>query len=106
MLKRVERNELGVNNSGRIADSRTLSSVKKYYYKLSLWLYRKLGKYPDLVYTNSSWTFNHIETLWKKQRTAEQKKIEILYPPCNVDPHLKVELQTKERIIISFAQFR
>ncbi len=72
MLERVQNKTVMYNNTGRIADSAVLSIVKIYYYKIALFLYGKMGKYVDLLMTNSTWTFEHIEKLWNATSQASR----------------------------------
>ena len=66
MLDCVVKKEKKFNNKSRIADSKILSWVKIWYYRTLIFLYGKMGDYADLVFTNSSWTNEHIQKLWKK----------------------------------------
>ena len=78
-----------------------MSSLKQVYYKVLISLYSYMGSHIDLVYTNSTWTNNHISEIWKLA-----KKIEILYPPCNISENLKFDAKNRQNKMISFAQFR
>lgn len=66
MLDCVVKKERKFNNNDRIADSRFLSGVKVWYYRILILLYRWMGDYVDLVFTNSSWTDTHIRNLWRR----------------------------------------
>lgn len=83
MVRRVEVKDNKFNNSKRIADSKILSTLKIYYYKLLLWFYSKMGELCSLVFTNSSWTNNHIKESWKYKDNWMGLSSTILYPPCN-----------------------
>jgi alpha-1,2-mannosyltransferase len=58
----------------------TRSLVKCIYYILFAVLYGVVGSLASLVLTNSTWTYNHIQSLWKY--AAWRKRIRIVYPPC------------------------
>merc|ERR1712098_277245 len=49
---------------------------------------------------NSSWTRQHIDTLWKVQS-------DLVYPPCDVSEFTKYSASTKrENVIVSVGQYR
>jgi glycosyltransferase involved in cell wall biosynthesis len=63
--------------------------------------YGVCGRCATSIMTNSSWTKNHLDTLWG----VDTKKV---FPPCDVSNFQKLEL-TKKRVkgqIMSLAQFR
>lgn len=66
MLECVVKKEKKFNNNERIADNAWLSRAKIMYYRVLIYLYKKMGDYADLVFTNSSWTDSHIRNLWGK----------------------------------------
>lgn len=81
------------NNSSAISSSNVLKTAKFIYYKILHLLY-KLSIYScDHVWTNSTWTRNHIGD------------VEILYPPCDTTPDADLT-KSRENLIISVAQFR
>ena len=100
MLDSVVSKENKFNNNKRIADSKILSKIKVIYYRILIALYAKLGNYTDLIFTNSTWTDQHIKNMWKSKKTI------LLYPPCNIEKFLQFPLHKKELIMLSFAQFR
>jgi len=83
---------------------RTISSIKLIYYQLFAKLYGLVGWFADSVMVNSSWTEDHINTLWKRPLSTYK-----VYPPCDtfdlqclpLDRH-----KNKSVKIISLAQFR
>ena len=78
------------------------TKFKKYYYKAMIFLYKVIGFFPDLVFANSSWTYDHLRYLW-----GDLDKIHILFPPCNTSEYSRIPLGTsKKNIIVSFSQFR
>jgi alpha-1,2-mannosyltransferase len=93
-------------------------TVKKYYWHAFARLYGWIGGYIDVVMANSSWTRNHIKTLWGpwrrnsalSKKTARVQPIEVVYPPCAVENltsaiHLTSESNRKPHILY-IAQFR
>lgn len=53
------------NNADYISNNLFLSAVKVVYYCLLALLYGLAGSCSDVVMVNSSWTLNHILTLWR-----------------------------------------
>lgn len=81
-----------------------LRNLKLVYYRCLAYLYGVAGRRADLVMVNSSWTRNHIESLWKINAN-------VVYPPCDVDSFKSLGLKRFEgrggaMNIISIAQFR
>lgn len=66
--------------------------MKKYYYRILLAGYRYSIHSCDKIWTNSTWTCNHIG----------KNKASILYPPCDTF----VYDEEKENIVLSLGQFR
>lgn len=60
--------------------------LKRRYWKVFAWLYSWAGGHVDVVMTNSTWTQNHIKTLWGPARDRQGRKspIEVNFPPCPV----------------------
>jgi len=104
MLSRVRDRKASYNNAGFVSRSPLLSSLKIYYYKLFAYFYGLAGHCCDLTMVNSTWTFKHIESLWR------HPSAEIVYPPCNVAKFLAVPLHAdatkSEMSIVSIGQFR
>lgn len=53
--------------------------LKYFYWKLFMLCYKFAGKYVEIPITNSTWTNNHIKSIWT---TASPK---IIYPPCTTE---------------------
>lgn len=92
----------------RVGNGPTSSSrraqLKLYYYKAFAWLYYLVGQAATLVMTNSTWTNNHIQYMWKRKST-------IVYPPCNVSGlggslENPVAARDRKPWILSIGQFR
>lgn len=88
--------------------------LKQWYWQLFARLYSWVGGSVDVVMTNSTWTQNHIKSLWAPSRDGRKKKhpISVVYPPCAV-----AELQSaipldagsekqRTRNLLYIAQFR
>lgn len=103
MLSRVSQRVHTYNNASFVAKSSILSACKILYYRLFAYLYGMAGKRSEVIMVNSSWTRNHILSLWKAPH-----KTYLLYPPCDVDQFLQLpRIEDKlDYVIVSIAQFR
>jgi alpha-1,2-mannosyltransferase len=79
MLQRVIERRPTYNNNERVSSSQALTRIKSAYYIFFSKCYSFVGLFGDVIMTNSTWTFNHIASLWGKQNKT---KINIVYPPC------------------------
>lgn len=78
--------------------------VKLVYYWGFAILYGMVGSMADLVMVNSTWTYNHIKSLWGRMFS---ERIHIVYPPCRVPPVVGKQDDThRSRNIVSIGQFR
>ena len=103
------------NDNISISIKRRIKTVIKliYYYLFSL-IYGVCGSLADLVLVNSTWTYNHINSLWRfgggGDGTDSQKQpIRIVYPPCRVPNRVDYNNNNdilRENTIISIGQFR
>jgi len=101
MLCRVANREAQFNNNNAVAKSWLKTQLKLVYYRLFATCYGWAGRYSDVVLTNSTWTHNHVVSLWKiPDRT------QIVYPPCDTGNLEKIPLQPRRPYIVSVAQFR
>jgi alpha-1,2-mannosyltransferase len=89
--------------------------VKRYYWHFFARLYGWVGRHIDVVMCNSTWTYNHISTLWKSPKASDNHKAPtILYPPCPVEDLIhSIPLtpdasaaRSRDNIILYIAQFR
>lgn len=88
--------------------------AKRYYWELFARLYSWVGGNVDVVMTNSSWTQNHISSLWGPSRKQWHKKygIEVVFPPVAVEelekeiPVDETSEKTRTRNVLYIAQFR
>lgn len=106
MLLKVSDRRAAYNNASFITRSRILSSIKLIYYRLFASTYGMAGSCADVVMVNSSWTFGHISSLWKKNCVS------IVYPPCDTKTFIKIPLERKHErnnailSVVSVGQFR
>ncbi|XP_004447132.1 GDP-Man:Man(3)GlcNAc(2)-PP-Dol alpha-1,2-mannosyltransferase [Dasypus novemcinctus] len=105
MLSAVRSHSAGFNNAAFITRNPFLSRVKLIYYYLFAFIYGLVGSRSDVVMVNSSWTLNHILSLWKAGNCTS-----IVYPPCDVQTFLDIPLQEKKmtpgHLLVSVGQFR
>ena len=101
MLQRVTDRRPSYNNNIRITSSTSVSTLKYYYYQLFALLYSFTGKAASIIMVNSTWTLNHIVSIWGQ--TCHIVKV---YPPCNTTHLLNLPLEGRKRIILSIGQFR
>ncbi|CDQ75611.1 GDP-Man:Man(3)GlcNAc(2)-PP-Dol alpha-1,2-mannosyltransferase [Oncorhynchus mykiss] len=105
MLSVVRERNPRFNNADYISNNLFLSAVKVVYYCLLALLYGLAGSCSDVVMVNSSWTLNHILTLWRAtNRTC------LVFPPCDTRAFLQLPLDEdsdrKCHSIVSIGQFR
>lgn len=101
MLSAVSDGCVAVNNSPAVARSGILSRIKLQYYRLVAAAYSLCGTTVDLAMANSTWTRNHIISLWR------WTECRLVYPPCDLSKMQAFDTQQeREPIIFSLAQFR
>jgi alpha-1,2-mannosyltransferase len=109
MLSVVADRTNSFNNSGLIASSPLLSRLKLIYYHAFAWLYACAGRCSQLTMVNSTWTRDHIASLWRP--SAPQPHI--VYPPVDTDAFAQLT-NISERLLkqdgvvrlLSIGQFR
>ena len=107
--------------------------IKLVYYRFFAILYGCVGNLADIVMVNSTWTHNHISSLWwkfsplssssttskpssktktEKPNNKYERNLQIVYPPCRV-PSSKSTATTRQKqalvrqpTIVSIGQFR
>ncbi|KAF9175124.1 asparagine-linked glycosylation protein [Mortierella sp. AD010] len=99
MIGRVASRESAHNNASEVASSSFYTTLKLIYYRIFAVIYSAVGGYAHVVMVNSSWTKGHIDSLWKIKST-------VVYPPCDTEAFKDFPLKSRERIIVSVAQFR
>ncbi|KAK5116636.1 hypothetical protein LTR62_007310 [Meristemomyces frigidus] len=89
--------------------------AKQIYWHLFAYLYSLTGANIDVVMTNSTWTQNHISSLWTPSRTKQRRQkhaISVVYPPCAVEElvaKIPVDVEserTRTTNLVFIAQFR
>lgn len=102
--------KLGVN-AGQ--GTGTKGAAKKVYWEIFAKLYSWVGSSIDVVMTNSTWTQNHIKSLWGPFRLSPaSSEIAVVYPPVAVEElEREIEVSTaseasREKILLYIAQFR
>ncbi|RLU19736.1 hypothetical protein DMN91_008293 [Ooceraea biroi] len=106
MLKYVYKRVVAHNNRVIIARNPFFSAAKVIYYKWFARLYGLVGSCADTVMVNSSWTENHINSIWQCPLRTH-----LVYPPCSVEhltalPLLSDEEKGGNIRIVAVAQFR
>ncbi|XP_034033867.1 GDP-Man:Man(3)GlcNAc(2)-PP-Dol alpha-1,2-mannosyltransferase-like [Thalassophryne amazonica] len=105
MLSVVRERNPRFNNPHFVSNSLFLSAFKVVYYCMFALLYGMAGSCSDLIMVNSSWTLDHILSLWRAPNRTT-----VIYPPCDVGTFLDIPLEEdKEKkchSIISVGQFR
>lgn len=104
MIEKVMSRQKSYNNKGFITKNPILTFAKLVYYKIFARMYRFVGRFSDIIMVNSSWTENHINSLWLKPMTTYK-----VYPPCDTADLQCIPLQRKMNgkiKIVSVAQFR
>ncbi|RKP35638.1 glycosyltransferase family 4 protein [Dimargaris cristalligena] len=81
--------------------TRGLAHAKLIYYRLFAHLYGWAGSYADVVMVNSTWTHNHIASIWPAAPSPHT-----VCPPCDIQAFQDFSLTGRQRVIISVAQFR
>ncbi|XP_058463028.1 GDP-Man:Man(3)GlcNAc(2)-PP-Dol alpha-1,2-mannosyltransferase isoform X1 [Malaya genurostris] len=104
MLRRVQNQMSSYNNRGYVAKNPFATWIKIVYYRIFSKIYGIVGRCADTIMVNSSWTENHIISLWDVPYKTHR-----VYPPCEVS-HLR-KLQSlasahEKIIILSVGQFR
>ena len=100
-----ERRRSAYNHQEYISRSQFTTIIKLIYYTIFAVLYGMVGSLASLVLVNSTWTCNHIRSLWKW--AAWSNRIKIVFPPCPVlDLQKNDILKKREPAILSIGQFR
>lgn len=100
MIQKVRERRPSYNNSAGITGTVSVSYLKLLYYKLLICWYSTAGFFCKLAFCNSTWTYNHMRSIWSCQT-------KILYPPCDIQKFLSLPLHSKKHPnIISIGQFR
>uniref|UniRef100_A0A8C2QE65 GDP-Man:Man(3)GlcNAc(2)-PP-Dol alpha-1,2-mannosyltransferase n=1 Tax=Cricetulus griseus TaxID=10029 RepID=A0A8C2QE65_CRIGR len=105
MLSVVKNQNTGFNNAAFISRNALLSKAKLLNYCFFAFVYGLVGSCSDAAMVNSSWTLNHILSLWKVGYCTN-----IVYPSCDVQTFLDIPLHEKKvtpgYLLVSIGQFR
>lgn len=103
MIEAVQARQKSFTNRGYIARNPFLTFGKLIYYRVFATMYKFVGRFSDINMVNSSWTEEHINSLWQRPMTTFK-----VYPPCDTSDLQTIPLQRKiDKIkIVSVAQFR
>lgn len=90
------------------------SLIKYGYWKIFMIVYSFTGYFIDIPLCNGSWTYNHLNKIWKvisgNSKNPRSVKLEILYPPCSTEDLIvkdsKINNEREPLTFISLAQFR
>jgi len=104
MLGMVWERRPSYNNDSKISQSKAKTIFKLVYYSLFAVAYGLIGSLADIVMVNSTWTYNHIKSLW--MFASWRKRIHIVYPPCDTRSLETLPLNDREKAILSIGQFR
>ncbi|KAG5467105.1 hypothetical protein LSCM1_01286 [Leishmania martiniquensis] len=102
MMERVRNGKVGHTSSQNMARNPALRCAKVIYYQIFALLYRCMGQFPSVVLTNSSWTQNHMQSLFWPRTCIR------LYAPCDV-ARFSAESRPpalRSNRIVSVGQFR
>uniref|UniRef100_A0A0A9ZGB8 GDP-Man:Man(3)GlcNAc(2)-PP-Dol alpha-1,2-mannosyltransferase n=1 Tax=Lygus hesperus TaxID=30085 RepID=A0A0A9ZGB8_LYGHE len=110
MLRRVVAREVTLTNKARVARSPFLSFAKFVYYRMFASMYSWAGSFSNTIMVNSSWTEDHINTIWRCCASGAKATYRI-YPPCDTSAlkamPLSPDISAGGPIkIISVGQFR
>lgn len=104
MVKHVEDRKENFNNNSNISNSIFLTKFKLFYYSLFAKLYSRCGLDAEKIMVNSTWTKNHIDSIWN---LTTENQSQIVYPPSSNPKIENISLdKERERIILSIGQFR
>lgn len=103
MLKLVQSSITNFNNNQSISRSKTLTNIKIFYYRVLAYFYGVVGRRANVTMVNSTWTYGHISSLWRKEGVV------IVYPPCDVETFSNIKNKEKEEEefrIVTIGQYR
>mmetsp|Transcript_5522 Transcript_5522/g.7465 ORF Transcript_5522/g.7465 Transcript_5522/m.7465 type:complete len:493 (-) Transcript_5522:69-1547(-) len=112
MLSRVRAGQVMYNNAPHLAQSRSRTFLKILYYRAIALAYRVCGRYAQVVMVNSSWTGEHIRSLWRPFPFTpfhSQPFMATVFPPCDTLALQDLPIVGRPlspAILVSVAQFR
>lgn len=101
MLSLVWKRRPTYNNDAKVAANPMITCAKLVYYVVFAFLYGLVGSLASLVMVNSSWTKNHIQSLWKLSG-----RVQVVFPPVDTKSLKVLPLADRENMILSIGQFR
>ncbi|KAL7648301.1 UNVERIFIED_CONTAM: hypothetical protein RMT77_000207 [Armadillidium vulgare] len=105
MLQRVSDRTEAHNNRAFISHNIVLSFAKLIYYHVFAIIYGLMGSCAHVVMVNSTWTKNHISSLW-----TLGAKVDTVFPPCDTEKFSNIPLiddsEKDFKTIVSIGQFR
>lgn len=101
MLSLVWKRRPTYNNDAKVAANPMVTCAKLVYYVVFAFLYGLVGSLANLVMVNSSWTKNHIQSLWKLSG-----QVQVVFPPVDTKSLKVLPLVDRENMILSIGQFR
>jgi len=101
MLAAVQSRRRAHNNRRGVSRNPLLTFIKVRYYKIFAWMYGLVGRSADIVMVNSSWTEEHINSLWRRKGDVHK-----VFPPCDVKEVVSTREKQDKKIILSLGQFR
>ena len=102
MLQAVASRKQAHNNAGSISRSHLFTRLKVMYYKLFAIIYSFMGRRAHIVMVNSSWTKDHIQSIW------QPRSLHVVFPPCDTEAFSSIQRQPcKDQFrIVSIGQYR
>ncbi|KAJ8600429.1 hypothetical protein CTAYLR_001403 [Chrysophaeum taylorii] len=76
-----------------------LTPLKLVYYRAFATAYGLAGRTASVVAANSSWTREHLQSLWRRP-------CRVVYPPCDAEHLCSLPARDKDLLVFSLAQFR
>lgn len=104
MINAVQSRRKTCTNRGYIARNPFLTFGKLMYYRMFAALYKFVGRFSHINMVNSSWTEDHVNSLWQRPMITFK-----VYPPCDTTDLQTIPLRRKidgKIKIVSVAQFR
>ena len=101
MLSLVWKRRPTYNNDVKVAANPIGTCAKLIYYVIFAFLYGLVGSLANLVMVNSSWTKQHIQSLWKLCG-----QVHVVFPPVDTKSLKLLPLADRENMIMSIGQFR
>lgn len=80
-----------------------LNLPKQFYWRTFYLLYSMVGQYSDIIMANSTWTMQHLTSIW----ALKEERMTLVYPPCDTALLSTFSVdQPRRKHIVCVAQFR